>query len=61
MELKQKLQVELLHCLEINLNTQWKQKKIKYFIGKKVFKNMIWQSSPLDGSKYCNCEAINLP
>ncbi len=35
-------------------------KKIKYFIGKKVFKNMIWQSSLLDCIKYCNCEAINL-
>ena len=35
-------------------------KKIKYFIRKKVFTNMIWRSSPLDGIKYCNCEAINL-
>jgi hypothetical protein len=35
-------------------------KKIKYFIGKKVFKNVIWRSSPLDHIKYCNCEAIKL-
>jgi hypothetical protein len=35
-------------------------KHFKYFIGKKVFKNMIWQSSPLDRIKYCSCEAINL-
>ncbi len=35
-------------------------KKIKYFIGKKVFKNVIWRLSPLDSIKYCNCEAIKL-
>ncbi len=35
-------------------------KNFKYFIGKKVFKNVIWQSSPLDCIKYCNCEAIKL-
>ncbi len=35
-------------------------KNFKYFIGKKVFNNMIWWSSPLDAIIYCNCEAINL-
>jgi hypothetical protein len=35
-------------------------KKFQCFVGKKVFKNMIWQSSLLDGIKYCSCEAINL-
>jgi hypothetical protein len=35
-------------------------KKNKYFIGKKVFKNVIWQSSLLDCIKYCNCETIKL-
>ncbi len=38
---------------------QLKQKSQIYF-GKEVFNNMIWQSSPLDGIKYCNREAINL-
>jgi hypothetical protein len=60
MELKNKyLQVELLHCLEMNLNTQQKQKK-HYFIGKKVIKNVIWRSSQLDRIKHCNCEATKL-
>jgi hypothetical protein len=36
------------------------QKKFKYFIGKKMFKNVIWRSSPLDRIKHCNCEAIKL-
>jgi hypothetical protein len=35
-------------------------KKNKDFIGKKVFKNVIWWSSSLDGIEYCNCEAIKL-
>ncbi len=35
-------------------------KKIKYVIGKKMFKNVIWWSSPLDCIKYCNCETIKL-
>ncbi len=37
-----------------------KTKKIKCFIGKEVFKNVIWRSKLLDPIKYCNCEAIKL-
>ncbi len=36
-------------------------KKIKYIIGKKLFKNLIWLSSPLDSIKYCNCETKKNP
>ncbi len=32
--------------------------KFKYFIEKKVFKNVIWQSSQLEFIKYCNCKTI---
>jgi hypothetical protein len=32
---KDKLQVELLHCLEANLNTQWKQKKTNILLERK--------------------------
>jgi hypothetical protein len=35
-------------------------KKIKYSVGKKLFKNVIWRSSPLDCIKYCDCETIKL-
>jgi hypothetical protein len=34
-------------------------KKFEYFIGNKLFQNLIW-SSPLDHIKYCNCETIKL-
>ncbi len=35
-------------------------KKFKYFIGNKLFENLIRRSILLDCIKYCNCEAIKL-
>ncbi len=55
---KKYLQMKLVHCLERDLNIQ--QKKIKLFIGNKLFEILIWRSFTLDCIKCCNCDTIKL-